>query len=173
MDDALGLIIGLLILALILGAFVLPIIALVVSIRTRKKLGQAVSRIESTPFTSQASTAKSLSDVLQQLTVRVARLEAALSARSPTPTRTAEETIPRETEQRVPSPTIPAPPTPPPPAPQAPPIPTAPTLPPIPTRPIDAEKLESIIGRRWLGWAAVALILFATAFFLKHAFDNR
>jgi uncharacterized membrane protein len=33
--------------------------------------------------------------------------------------------------------------------------------------------LESIIGRRWLGWAAVALILFAAAFFLKYAFDNR
>ena len=33
--------------------------------------------------------------------------------------------------------------------------------------------VESIIGRRWLGWAAIALILFATAFFLKYAFDNR
>jgi uncharacterized membrane protein len=36
-----------------------------------------------------------------------------------------------------------------------------------------AAELESIIGRRWLGWAAVALILFAAAFFLKYAFDNR
>lgn len=30
-----------------------------------------------------------------------------------------------------------------------------------------------MIGRRWLGWAAIGLILFATAFFLKYAFDNR
>jgi uncharacterized membrane protein len=40
-------------------------------------------------------------------------------------------------------------------------------------RTINAQELESIIGRRWLGWAAVALILFAAAFFLKYAFDNR
>jgi uncharacterized membrane protein len=30
-----------------------------------------------------------------------------------------------------------------------------------------------LIGRRWIGWIAVLLILFATAFFLKYAFDNR
>jgi uncharacterized membrane protein len=30
-----------------------------------------------------------------------------------------------------------------------------------------------VIGRRWVGWAAVVVILFATAFFLKYAFDNR
>jgi uncharacterized membrane protein len=30
-----------------------------------------------------------------------------------------------------------------------------------------------VIGRRWLGWAAVCVILFAAAFFLKYAFDNR
>jgi len=30
-----------------------------------------------------------------------------------------------------------------------------------------------MIGRRWVGWAAVSLILFATAFFLKYAFENR
>src|SRR6185437_6123386 len=42
-----------------------------------------------------------------------------------------------------------------------------------PARTINAQELESIIGRRWLGWAAVALILFGTAFFLKYAFDNR
>ena len=38
---------------------------------------------------------------------------------------------------------------------------------------LNAAQLESIIGRRWVGWAAIALILFATAFFLKYAFDNR
>lgn len=38
---------------------------------------------------------------------------------------------------------------------------------------MQAEQIESIIGRRWLGWVAIGLILFATAFFLKFAFDNR
>ena len=38
---------------------------------------------------------------------------------------------------------------------------------------LNATQLESVIGRRWVGWAAIALILFATAFFLKYAFDNR
>jgi len=32
--------------------------------------------------------------------------------------------------------------------------------------------LEAWIGRRGLGWAAVVLLLFATAFFLKYAFEN-
>ena len=32
---------------------------------------------------------------------------------------------------------------------------------------------EAWIGRRAMGWAAVVLLLFATAFFLKHAFENQ
>jgi uncharacterized membrane protein len=36
-----------------------------------------------------------------------------------------------------------------------------------------AADLESLIGRRWIGWVAILLILFATGFFLKYAFDNR
>ena len=40
-------------------------------------------------------------------------------------------------------------------------------------RPRNSEQIESIIGRRAVGWAAVCLILFAAAFFLKYAFDNR
>jgi uncharacterized membrane protein len=39
-------------------------------------------------------------------------------------------------------------------------------------RPPDAISLEDWIGRRGLGWAAVVLLLFATAFFLKYAFEN-
>jgi uncharacterized membrane protein len=38
--------------------------------------------------------------------------------------------------------------------------------------PTDAVSLEDWIGRRGLGWAAVVLLLFATAFFLKYAFEN-
>jgi uncharacterized membrane protein len=36
-----------------------------------------------------------------------------------------------------------------------------------------ALALENWIGRRGLGWVAVILLLFATAFFLKYAFENR
>jgi len=39
-------------------------------------------------------------------------------------------------------------------------------------QPADAVTLEDWIGRRGLGWAAVVLLLFATAFFLKYAFEN-
>ncbi len=42
-----------------------------------------------------------------------------------------------------------------------------------PAHAMRADQIESMIGRRLVGWAAVALILFATAFFLKYAFDNR
>lgn len=69
------------------------------------------------------------------------------------------------------------------PEPQAPPAPEPePVTPPPPKlepepRPavpaLNAYQLESIIGRRWVGWVAVLLILFATAFFVKYAFDNR
>jgi uncharacterized membrane protein len=37
---------------------------------------------------------------------------------------------------------------------------------------VDAFDLEDWIGRRGLGWVAVILLLFATAFFLKYAFEN-
>ena len=79
---------------------------------------------------------------------RIARLEAALAGR--------------------PLVTAPAPePQPEPPSPE-------PTEAPPPTgQPISAYQLESTIGRRGVGWVAVVLILFATAFFLKYAFDNR
>jgi uncharacterized membrane protein len=46
--------------------------------------------------------------------------------------------------------------------------------PPPVTRPaFSASQIESMIGRRWIGWIAISLILFATAFFLKYAFENR
>lgn len=41
------------------------------------------------------------------------------------------------------------------------------------TTAVSANQIESIIGRRWVGWAAITLILFATAFFFKYAFENR
>jgi uncharacterized membrane protein len=44
--------------------------------------------------------------------------------------------------------------------------------PPVPEIGIDAAAVEEWIGKRGLGWAAVILLLFATAFFLKYAFEN-
>jgi uncharacterized membrane protein len=38
--------------------------------------------------------------------------------------------------------------------------------------PPDSAAIESWLGQKFMGWAAVVLLLFATAFFLKYAFDN-
>ena len=171
MDDAVGLIIGLLVLAVLLGLLVLPIVALVVSVRTRKKLALL---LRSGPTQLSAPDPHSLAAVVQQLTVRVARLESTLAAQpGPPPESAAAE--PGETTLRPPAPPAEPPPLTPQPAietPRA--VPVSSIMPAaISVRPIDAAKLESIIGRRWLGWVSIALILFATAFFLKYAFDNR
>lgn len=164
MDSAIALILGLLMIAL-LAAIVLPIVSLVVSVRTRRKLNDVLSRIQPGGTT----TPQSLSDVVQRLTVRVARLESDSLPPTPAP----RPGPPSEARPEAPPPTLAA---------QAPPIPPRPPQPQaaapshvqtVPARTIHADELESIIGRRWLGWAAVALIIFATAFFLKYAFDNR
>src|SRR6185503_9452023 len=118
--DPTVLILVLLLLAVLGTAIVLPIVALVISVKTRN---------------------------------RIARLEAALAGR------------PVVVEPRP----EPAPTPPPPIAPEPPP----PPRPALPTTSLNAFELESIIGRRGVGWVAVVLILFATAFFLKYAFDNR
>ena len=171
MDDLLGLVIGLVLLALFVGGIVLPIIALVVSIRTRIKLNRTISRLESLQPFAAPSTSKLLSDAVQQLTVRVARLEAAMKiAPSGAPPKPAEERPPEPVTPRPPTPVQPPPPISPAPPPIAPPPPFVAAS---PSRTIHAADLESIIGQRWLGWAAIGLILFATAFFLKYAFDNR
>lgn len=112
------------VLAALLSGIVLPIVALVVSVNTRR---------------------------------RIAQLEAALAGRP----------IVTEPEPRpVPQPE------PPPRASEPPPQPASEPRPRV-VQPISAYQLESMIGRRWVGWIAVLLILFATAFFLKYAFDNR
>lgn len=139
-----------------LCSFVLPIVALVIAIRSKRKLNQRVSTIEAAHglTASDAQDRTSLA-YLQQLDARIQRLEQMISGGSiPAPKVVAEQTA-IEVE--------------PPPAP-------TPAPPPEPTRAtpwLTANELESMIGRRWVGWAAVLLILFATAFFLKYAFDNR
>ena len=67
MDDAIGLIIALVLLALLVGGIILPIVALVVSIRTRNKLNRQLSHLPASPAESQG-----LSQMLQELTARVA-----------------------------------------------------------------------------------------------------
>jgi len=172
MDDAIGLIIALVLLALLVGGIILPIVALVVSIRTRSKLNQQLSRLQGSPQLTPEN--QGLSQILQELTARVTRLEAALLQSRPV-VAPPPETARGEVEGRPRLPTPPPPPIAPPPRTYE--SPAQPDPPPFsvttPARTINVQELESIIGRRWLGWAAVALILFATAFFLKYAFDNR
>jgi len=118
--DLIVVIFALLLLAALLSAIVLPIIALVITINTKRRL---------------------------------ARLEADLARRP----------IIAEPQPQ--------------PEPEPPPRPTAAEPPPQPAPSrapaLNAYQLESMIGRRWVGWVAVLLILFATAFFLKYAFENR
>ncbi len=52
------------------------------------------------------------------------------------------------------------------------PRPAAPPRRRAPAPALDAATLEAWIGRQGMGWAAVVLLLFAAAFFLKYAFEN-
>jgi uncharacterized membrane protein len=127
MDQLITLILVLIVIAFVVGAIILPIIAFVVSLNTRR----SISEVEA----------------------RLARLEATLAPRPAPPTRPEPEPVPPP-----PGPTVGPPP---------------PPSPVIASSTFNAYQLESIIGRRWIGWVAISLILFATAFFLKYAFDNR
>jgi uncharacterized membrane protein len=106
--------------------------------------------------------ASSLRKRFSELQARIDRIESTLAGHS---------IFPRAEPKPAPAPgPSPEPVTPPKPTTSA--EPTPPTItPPKPT--LSAYQIESIIGRRWVGWVAVLLILFATAFFLKYAFDNR
>ncbi len=42
-----------------------------------------------------------------------------------------------------------------------------------PPRPSEAGRIEGVIGRQVLGWAAVVLLLFAVGFFVKYAFESQ
>lgn len=146
--DPFGLIL-ILFLLLLVAAVVMPIIALVLSATTRKRIAQTEARI--------------------------ARIEATLGAHAIFPTTATPRQEPRPEPPPAPTPApeaqrepepAPEPGPPPPPPPEPPPV-----IPPAPA--LSADQIESIIGRRWVGWIAISLILFATAFFLKYAFDNR
>src|SRR5215213_8267938 len=89
---------------------------------------------------------------------RIAQLEATLAGR-PIVVEPGRDPIPPPEPVTAPSPITPEP------SPQP--------MEPTPARAFSAYQIESMIGRRGVGWVAVVLILFATAFFLKYAFDNR
>ncbi|HET6978340.1 MAG TPA: DUF2339 domain-containing protein [Pyrinomonadaceae bacterium] len=133
MEQLLGLVLFLFVLAAIVIMIALPIVALVISSGTRKQLSALQSRID--------------------------RIEKTLAAHSIFPGAARPEPEARPAAAPEPEPVTPPPP---------------PSFQPIPPTPsLSAYQLESIIGRRWVGWIAVLLILFGTAFFLKYAFDNR
>src|SRR5512145_1035544 len=152
MDDLVILIYILIVGFILLVILVLPIVAVILSILTRRKLNQLLARIEAAHGLTDAERANTTS--IAQLEARIRRLEEIVSGRPAV----APEVVTPPPVITQPEPTSQAPPPP----------------PPIePTRTLSATDLESMIGRRWVGWAAVLLILFATAFFLKYAFDNR
>jgi len=143
--DLLFVMIVLLLLAALVGGFVLSIVALVITTTSRR---------------------------------RIAALEAALAGRPIVvePKREFGPEPPRPRPEPVTPPPLPRPEPvrPPPPSPPIAPEPPQATTPrPAPLATFSAFELESLIGRRAIGWVAVILILFATAFFLKYAFDNR
>src|SRR5207247_11373172 len=77
MDDAGIMIIMLLILAIILAAIILPVVALGISIRTRKKIAQQISILsQPTPSVSSSEqTAVPLPESIKQREARIARLK--------------------------------------------------------------------------------------------------
>lgn len=176
MDDPIVLFILLIILAIIFMGTVLPIVALVISIRTRSKLTKFTG-VGSQPLIPTDN--RNLEATLAQLHARVSELEAFVGQRrqqqrpieppippiEPPPIPPIEPPSDIQAERPTPPPAPGLPPSTPP--------PSQPAAPVFASRGIDALKLESLIGRRLVGWAAVGLILFAAAFFLKYAFDNR
>lgn len=169
MTDPFIAILVLIILTTLFLAVVLPIVALVISIRSSRKLTEhltqlrqsaAVDSFEATVNTSESMTASAI----QELNLRIDKLESALGFTSPiqeppgSPEKPEYTSRPQVSGTPVPEPTHAM----------------AQSIPSVyPPAERDAVGIESIIGSRWLGWAAVSAILFAAAFFLKYAFENR
>ncbi|MGO9095964.1 MAG: DUF2339 domain-containing protein [Bryobacteraceae bacterium] len=105
---------------------------------------------------------------IRKLELRLAGLEAALlrvmrqqaGAEPPVPIQSPAAELPPPTEPAPPAPTEAAPPAP-------------PEVPRLPEPSPPSEHLETVVGRKWVGWIAVCLIFGAAAYFLKYAFENR
>lgn len=162
--DPFELIIFLIVLSLLALGFVLPIVALVLAITTRRRLNKEIARLRSSLPTDLAqhlssSRPDSTAAAIQQLEVRIDQIETTLRSMRQAPR---QPIVPTELPRPIPPPPVPAPP-----------LPPRPVEPVITRAPKQAADIESIIGRRLVGWIAIGLILLATAFFLKFAFDNR
>ena len=150
-----------LVLLLIGCILVLPITAIVVAVVTRSNLVTRIADLE------RQRTQTDQSHLLQQINLlsdRVAGLEKRLSTAS----KSHEPAVESEPEIKLSEEPVGEPP--------ATPVEVGPPAPPPPSTPVISFKfadLESLIGRRWIGWVAILLILFAAGFFLKYAFDNR
>jgi len=165
MDDFFIVIYLLLILLVLIGIFGLPIAAFVITLLTKRKLNQRLAKLEALHGISPEQ--KTLTQQVEQLNLRIRQLEERLASGVVTPP---PITGPPPDTEHAPQPV-----TPPVSVPSSVPTPVT-TTPPAATPPAatrTANDIESMIGRRWVGWAAVSLILFATAFFLKYAFENR
>lgn len=178
MEQLIVLTLALVVIAVILSAIILPIVALVISIRSRKKLNETLARFESADYSGpdklqRPAVEVSLAQNLHQLNTRVQRLEATLASRGIFPEVADERRQPVSEEPQAPSAAVPQPSEPV--APSGIAVETPPPVIPFAgsSHALRADQIESVIGRRLVGWAAVSLILFATAFFLKYAFDNR
>ncbi len=156
--------------ALVGCTIVLPLVAFA---RTRRiaALGSRLARLEeairdgtsAAPMGEGPAPAGDYARRLDDLEARLARLEGThLPARVPEPTVPGPAALPPVEERPRP-------------VRRAAPEPVLPVLPVHFVTPWEREgvSLEDWIGRRWLGWLAVVLLLFATAFFLKYAFENR
>jgi len=160
MDDLAILFYLLLVLGFFVLSLVLPIIAIVVALMSKRKFQERLAKLE-----ARHGVAVNDQSEIEHLTARVRRLEELIS-RGPTPTPEQPNVIDSEPAHEKPAIESPAP--------QQETGPPPPSTPPKATpASLSAYDLESMIGRRWIGWVAVSLILFATAFFLKYAFDNR
>jgi uncharacterized membrane protein len=167
MSEALLIFLGaLLLLGFLFGTLVLPIIAL---LRTRR-IAQLTARLErleqgrplhadrgaqteQPPLAGSAQQLADLSTRLERLEILVRQTRAIVPQpreRDPEPIAEVTSAPPQEPRTPAPQPSVE-----------------------LPAIGIDAEALESWIGRRGLGWIAVVLLLFASAFFLKYAFENR
>src|SRR5580704_4787143 len=142
---------GLLALAFIIALFVLPIVAIVRTGRIRT-LEQRIAHLEAAEASRWRAAAPP------------PPVETPIPAPRPTP---APESVPTAPEP-VPEAREPVPEAPPP----TPETVAAPSVAPI-APPPSREHLELVIGRRWIGLVAIALIVAAVSFFLKYAFENR
>ncbi len=152
--DLLEAIILLVLICFLLLVIALPLTSLVIALVTRRKLNERIARLEAA---TGITPTRDSEEQLQQLTARIQRLEARL-ATGQVVTQPAVDTEPEPKTEPIEKPQF-----------------VPPPAQPKPIRPstFSALDLESMIGRQWIGWIAVTLILFATAFFLKYAFDNR